>query len=201
MGLAAAVAFDDAPTLDALCGLVGDGHQPKDLRGLHRWLSALDENATLDACAAALETAVHWLRAGPGPAIKKLQGEPAPVVRLRLLTDVLERVPAWRQRLGAMLARVLHECELLPLFEIGLPNDRGIFEETADRMARRILPSPTEASDAGELVGRVFHAHKDVAALEALAPALVEKLVALLLAGEGRDPWARARRRCATPSR
>src|SRR3954470_14498088 len=121
----------DAETLAARhAGLL----KPRDVRALHRWLSSLPAEAgSLDVAMRVLEGAARWLRGGGA----LIENEPAPIVRLRLLVDVLDEVPAWRRALAAAVAHVCADGDALPALEAGLPNDRGLWEESADRMSRR----------------------------------------------------------------
>jgi site-specific recombinase len=183
----AAEAVDEAPTLEGLSALVGDA--PRELRALHRWLSGLGETHDLETATAALAGGVRWLRDGPGPSAKALALEPPPVARLRLLVTALERAPAFRRRFGAALTTLLENADFEPLFEIGLPNDRGILEETSDRLARRFLPSTGDERDGAELIGRIVRNRRDAAMLSALPAELLRALTDCL----GRAaPWARA---------
>src|SRR4051812_42343397 len=122
--------------------------KPRDVRALHRWLSTLPAAPpTVDVAMQSLEAAARWLRSGGA----LIEVEPAPIVRLRLLVDVLDEVPAWRRALAAAVAHVCADGDALPALEAGLPNDRGLWEESADRMSRRFLPSAEAARDLGAL--------------------------------------------------
>jgi site-specific recombinase len=110
-----------------------------------------------DIAAAALEAGARWLRTGGA----LLDVEPAPVVRLRLLVEVLEDVPAWRRALGSLVARVCTDGDALPALEAGLPNDRGLWPESSDRLARRFLPAVDGGRDLGAFVSRLFPTMRD----------------------------------------
>lgn len=151
--------------------------KPRDVRALHRLLSTLPaEGGPLDVAMRALEAAARWLRTGGAV----IEAEPAPIVRLRLLIDVLEEVPAWRRAIAAATARVCAEGDALPALEAGLPNDRGLWPESSDRLARRFLPSSETARDLGALVSRMFPTMRDAMWLAFVPDELAARLVRLL---------------------
>lgn len=151
--------------------------KPRDVRALHRWLSTLPgEGAPLDAAMHALENGARWLRTGGA----LTETEPAPIVRLRLLVDVLEEVPAWRRALAASTTRVCADGDAMPALEAGLPNDRGLWPESSDRLARRFLPSSDSARDLGALVSRMFPTMRDAVWLAFVPDDLAARLVRLL---------------------
>ena len=132
--------------------------KPRDLRALHRWLVSLpNAAASLDAAIRALEAGARWLRTGSA----LIEVEPAPVVRLRLLIEVLEQAPSWRQALAAVVARACAEGDAMPALESGLPNDRGLWPESADRLSRRLLPAADASRDLGALLSRMFPTARD----------------------------------------
>ena len=102
--------------------------KPRDIRILHRWLNALAPDAALAACGDAREAGAEWVD--------------RPTDRFTLLLDALEPVPAWRQAVAHAVATVVHDSDPVSLFELGLPNDRGLREETSDRLAHKLLPVP-----------------------------------------------------------
>ena len=151
--------------------------KPRDVRALHRLLSTLPaEGGPLDVAMRALEAAARWLRTGGAV----IEAEPAPIARLRLFIDVLEEVPAWRRAIAAATARVCAEGDALPALEAGLPNDRGLWPESSDRLARRFLPSSETARDLGALVSRMFPTMRDAMWLAFVPDELAARLVRLL---------------------
>ena len=81
------------------------------------------------------------------------------------------------------LSSVLRETDALRLLcEVGLPNDRGLWNETSDRIARQILPTPPDYEDLAELVARLFRAERDAEWLSSLPAELVGELMSLLAA-------------------
>jgi site-specific recombinase len=179
MSPSTAAALTDVPPPDA--ELLATRHagrlRPRDTRALHRWLSALPADAlSLEVAMRALEAAARWLRSGGA----LTETEPAPIVRLRLLVDVLEEVPLWRRAVAAAVARVCAEGDAMPALESGLPNDRGLWPESADRLSRRLLPSADSARDLGALVSRMFPTMRDAVWLGFVPDDLVAQLVKLL---------------------
>jgi site-specific recombinase len=109
---------------------------------------------------------------------------PAPIPpawrRLEALVLALER-PAVGASACAQVAAVVAASEGVRLFsETGLPNDRGLVNETTDRLFRRILPSPRDDSDLATILGRLFPKKHDLAALADMPPALFERLARAL---------------------
>ncbi len=173
---AAALADATPPDAESLATRHAGRVKPRDVRALHRWLVAMPASPSLDVAMQTLETAARWLRSGGA----LVEVEPAPIVRLRLLVDVLAEVPAWRRALATAVARVCADGDALPALESGLPNDRGLWEESADRMSRRFLPSADSPRDLGALVSRMFPTMRDALWLAFVPDELSARLVKLL---------------------
>ena len=110
-----------------------------------------------------------------GPSIAK-HSEPA-LLRLELLLNALERIPAARRRFQATLHSVLSRTRAIKLFgEIGLPNDRGLLAETSDRLARRFLPQPPADGELFALVGRIIRSLDDLKWLGPAADPLLHRM-------------------------
>jgi len=177
-----------AETIDAdtLCRRFEDAAlPPRDLRALHKRLTALAEAAP-DERAAKLDDVARWVRVG-----RARSDEPAPIARLRTLLDVLGAAPVFREALSAALASALDGKDAVALFESGLPNDRGLWKETADRLARRLLPTLRDERDLGTLVDRFFPTARDADWLAQIPPELAARAAALLPASAA-TPLARA---------
>src|SRR5262245_36696447 len=126
--LAPAPLLAPGPSCEQLCAqFAAAGVKAAEIRVLWRWLSALTAPATLADAVGALETGAGWLFAGA----KTVAGEPGATARLRLLLAVLAEVEPWRARVAASLRRVLTETRATGFFEMGLPNERGLWQETA----------------------------------------------------------------------
>jgi site-specific recombinase len=176
---AAALAEAAPPDAELLATRFAGRVKPHDTRALHRLLSTLTDAPALDAAMNALEAAARWLRSGGA----LIESEPAPLVRLRLMVDVLEEIPAWRRALAAQLARACADGDALPALEAGLPNDRGLWPESTDRLARRLLPTAEASRDLGALVSRMFPTMRDAMWLGFVPDDLATRLVKLL--GDG----------------
>jgi site-specific recombinase len=83
--------------------------------------------------------------------------------RERVWLSVLESSPHVRERYRAAIAAILDETDAVALFvESGLPNDRGLFPETIDRLFRIVLPAPRQETDLARLFLRLFPTQKEV---------------------------------------
>jgi len=122
------------------------------LRDLFAWLSGLpDTEVSVEASTRALAGGVRWLLRGwPTRDPKRAQG------RLSALLDALEAAPTFRGSVRRLLATTLAQVDAMPLFESGLSNDRGIWEESKDRLARRFLPTLRDEGDLGALLTAWF---------------------------------------------
>lgn len=178
MASSTAEALADVPAPDAelLATRFAGRLKPRDTRALHRWLSTLNDTPRFEAAMDTLEVAARWLRSGGA----LLESEPAPIVRLRLLVEVLEEVPVWRRALAATVARVCSDGDAMPALEAGLPNDRGLWPESSDRLARRFLPAAEATRDLGALVSRMFPTMRDALWLGFVPDDLAARLVRLL---------------------
>jgi site-specific recombinase len=168
--------------LDSFAERLGAGAaKMRSVRELHTWLSLLAPEAPLATRVAQLGAGARWL-VGSGPipvADVRWYEEPAPTRRLRLLLDALDGDPLLRERLRATLRVTLHEASCVPLLEWGLPNPRGVGAETADRMARRFLPTPSEPRDLGALLALVIPSAKLAPWLLTIDDALLARVRAL----------------------
>jgi site-specific recombinase len=111
----------------------------------------------------------------------RLSPAPVQVARLRGLVNALAGAPAYRDRLRATLASVLRDSTAVALFsEAGIPSDRGLMNETIDRISRRVLPRPPDDENLERFVSRVFRRPRDCAWIEAAPVELFEKLGEML---------------------
>jgi site-specific recombinase len=109
-----------------------------------------------------------------GPAQRRMQ------VVLALLA-IPEVTAAVRNRLGSFVA----SADGLRLFaEVGLPNDRGLVPETADRLLRRLLPTPRDDRDLAAVLPRLIVNKTQLAQFEALGLDAFTRLAELLGAGD-----------------
>ena len=145
--------------------LHADGPNHRCLQQLHGHLVALDPAAPLPVQVEMLERLGRWVCAGlPPPQALWNPPEPSAVARLRILVNALEKFPDLRAIWADALGDVLAVSTGIKLFaETGLPNDRGLLPETADRLARRFLPRPPEHGQLAELFARIFRKARDAA--------------------------------------
>lgn len=155
--------------------LTTGGYTTRAVKQLHARLSALDPGGELEKRVDAVEQLARWVCDGPKP--PPLEGappEPYATTRLRLLLRAFDTVPAFRQRASACIGSVLAESNALGLLcEVGLPNDRGLLDETTDRLARRFLPAPPDHGDLSVLFARMFRTQRDAEWLGGLPAELV----------------------------
>ena len=130
----------------------------------------------------ALEQLGRFVVAGP-----PTPGADHPAIgRLRLLVEALERVPAASARFVGTMRAVLGRTRAIKLFaEVGMPNERGLWAETTDRLARRLLPEAPAPDELWMLVSKIIRSVDDLAWLGAAADPLLHRLAAI-----GGTAWA-----------
>jgi site-specific recombinase len=176
----------EAPDLMRFAEALGPGAaRLASVRELYAWLVSLDPSASLEVRTERLEAGARWLRRRGGLPLREAVAPdgPSPTRRLQLLLVALKLVPSFRARLVELIARVIAESSALGLVEAGLPNPRGLGAETADRLARRLLPSVEDAHDLGRLLQRMLPKKRDADWLESLSGDLLAALGELLPAG------------------
>jgi len=148
---------------------------------LHGHLVTLEPGAPLSVQVEMFERLGRWVTAGlPPPSSLWVAPEPPAVARLRIAITALERFPELQRRWVSGLGDVLSASTGVKLFaETGLPNDRGLVQETSDRLARRFLPRPPEHGQLAELFARIFRHPRDATWLPAIPDDLFARLVAL----------------------
>lgn len=178
-------AIADVPADGEALGRALDSDAPRHraFRQLHEVLSKLDADAEQGRRLQALEGVARWLCSTA--AVPELPEAPVTertqVKRWRWLTRVLERVPAYRSQLARALRRTLEETSGLRLFaRVGIPGDRGLLNETIDRLSRRFLPEPLDENSLRQLATRLFPAERDLGWLAGVPDEQVSRLVRLL---------------------
>ncbi len=110
--------------------------------------------------------------------------------RERVWLSVLEASPEVRERYREGVTFLLRETAATSLFsQSGLPNDRGLFAEAADRFFQIVLPSPREDSDLAKLLQRMFPTQAEVNRFFNLPPELFDKLVTLAAPPDDSEAW------------
>jgi site-specific recombinase len=185
----ALAAAEELPDLGTFAERVAAGaSRLKSVRELHAWLASLDPLAPLEIRCERLEVLARWLRAsGPIPPRAGFdasdstdQADPTSTRRLRLLLQAFEIAPACTARFRKLVANLLGESHGIDLFEAGLPNQRGVWAESSDRLSRRFLPSVRSPRDLLELVARMFPGRNDADWLQSLPADLVAALAGVL---------------------
>ncbi|HEY0715118.1 MAG TPA: hypothetical protein VGF45_20730, partial [Polyangia bacterium] len=163
------------------------------VRDLGRLLARLIGAADTETFVQALASLCRWV-CQPDRKLPLPPGVPIDVApahrRMQVLLALLaapEVAPALRRRIGAFIA----EADGLRLFaEAGLPNDRGLVPETADRLLRRILPTPRDDRDLAAVLPRLLVNKAQLAQFEAIGLDAFVSLADLLGAGDPEvDSW------------
>jgi len=105
-------------------------------------------------------------------------------------TSILESSPELLARYRSSIALILRETNGLSLFaNSGLPSDRGLPAETANRLSRILLPSPREDTDLSKLFLRMFPTDKDVDRFFNTPEEHFDHIVSLAAPAEDSDAW------------
>jgi site-specific recombinase len=155
----------------------------KVLRELYESLSGFDPEAPLRARLDAFVRLAEWIRDPSPPPVGDgtHTGVHVQWVRLSLVLDAIERVPAWRETVTGALARVLAESSGVHAFaEVGVPNDRGFMSETIDRLSQKFLPRARDDRKLDELFIEMFPQKRDAEWLAELPPELCARVAGLL---------------------
>lgn len=146
---------------------------------------------------------VEWLRV-PGPQAAALAGEaapapatlgelgagapppgapratPWPVRRLRHLLNVLDRNPAYRERVGGLVRATLGSLDATGLLaDYGFAPRQGFLSELGDRIRLACLPGTPQTTDLGELFHLLFTHAADAEWIEAIDDTTLERVIAL----------------------
>ena len=132
---------------------------------------------------------VEWLRHGAAEADGG--DTPRPVLRLRLLLNLLERNEAPRLRITALLRRFWRETDLASLFaDFGFTARRDLWGEVAERLALRVLPGTPDTDDLAALFQLLFTHDDDAAWVAGIDEATLARLAALLSAARSEPAGA-----------
>ncbi len=163
------------PSREELSRLVGGG-EGKALSRLHILLGRLDPGQDHEDQLEAVEALGRFIVAGPS--IPNAGSET--LARLQLLVEVLERVEAVRARFQATIHSVLSRTRGIKMFgEIGMPNDRGLWAETTDRLARKFLPEAPAPHELWMLATKIIRKPADLEWLGVSADPLLHRLAAV----------------------
>lgn len=104
--------------------------------------------------------------------------------------DRLDGDPDEKARVLASVSSLLAEGEGASLFgDVGVPSERGFLSELGDRVSAKLIPSPRDARDLGEVVYRLFRSEDDVRLFTSLPLSDFHRLVRIV--EEGLSPGAR----------
>lgn len=158
-----------------------DAPNQRSIAQLHGHLVTLEPGAPLSILVEMFERLGRWVTAGlPPPSALWVPPEPPAVARLRIAVTAFERFPELKSRWMSGLRDVLAASIGVKLFaETGLPNDRGLMQETSDRLARRFLPRPPEHGQLAELFARIFRHPRDATWIAAIPDDLMARLAAI----------------------
>lgn len=158
-----------------------DGVPARDARELYGVLTDLRSDAGLEESERGLARCIKWVR--------KENRRVSVAQRARIFVDALHADEAFAVRFSATLCHVLTETRAADMLETGIPNERGIWEETADRLSRKLLPTPRDERDLGTVVSRTFSRTADPNWIEALPIETVTSLMQIV-ASRRETPWA-----------
>lgn len=122
----------------------------------------------------------EWLRHGTDERGADGDATPRPVLRLKHLLNMLERNPAPRAQVVALLGRLWRESDVAALFaDYGFTARRDLGGEIAERLRLRLLPGTPDTGDLAALFALLFPAPGDAAWLAAIDAATLGRLAAL----------------------
>lgn len=136
--------------------------------------------------------ALEWLRHAPlltagapadddSAASDAPRATPRPLLRLKHLLNVLDRNPAYREPVATVLTRFWAEMDSAALFaDFGFSPRANFFGELGQRLKLKLLPRTPATTDLSELFGLLFPDDDDALWLEAIDPATLSRLLALL---------------------
>lgn len=183
------VSFDPADFPDVTAfGQAALAHAPKhrSARKLHALLAECDPRAERLERERHLIDLGAWMSHGSTPPpFPDVGDEFPPARRLRVLVAALTAFPEVRARLARMMRVTFIEHSAEGFFaRMGIPGDRGLLAETADRLSRRFMPQPIDEEDVTMLVARIFPRSSDSEWIRDLPVDLVAELIELLRRGD-----------------
>jgi len=122
-------------------------------------LNHFNSNGTLNEQVYWLEQLISWVSFSGVLPVEEESGAKSSIqiVRLKFLLHVLNRNPLWKSNLAKTLRLIVTEGSCLELFsQTGLHQEFGFWAEAADRVIKKVLPTPPNPHDISELFGRVF---------------------------------------------
>ncbi|MDX2090538.1 MAG: hypothetical protein SFX73_21950 [Kofleriaceae bacterium] len=170
-------AFPDAGEFNRILGAQEGKAGPR----LRTILVAFDPGAPLVEQLASLEKLGRFIVAGPAV---ETTGHTA-ILRLQMVVEALEKIAPARTRFQGVLHSVLSQTRAIKLFgEVGLPNDKGLWAETTDRLARRFLPEAPAPHELWRLAGAIVRRLDELDWLGPAADPLLHRMAEV-----GGDAW------------
>ena len=165
---------DPMPSIDAVRKTLAIA-EGKALPRLYAVFAGFDPGDDLETHLEAGEALGRFVVAGPA---MPTAGNEA-IARLQIFVDLLERVPEANARFQALVRSILTQTRGIKLFgEVGMPNDRGLWAETTDRLARKFLPEAPAPHEFWVLAGRIIRSISDLSWLGPAADPLLHRIAA-----------------------
>ena len=140
-------------------------------------LASLDPDAPLAERNLWIIEVAAWIRG-------KQNSVDGAIARLGLLLDTIEANPDIRSKVQAWWAQLLQTVDLTALLaDFGFAPRTAFFNELAERLRRKLLPSTPETIDATELFSMALHTPFDAQWIKALDKPMLERIAALLSPG------------------
>ncbi|WP_321815966.1 MULTISPECIES: site-specific recombinase [unclassified Paraburkholderia] len=109
------------------------------------------------------------------------QRTPPEHVRVRYLLHVLERNPAWKANVGAMVRKLLRDSDSISLLcDAGMPVHSGLVGALVERVQAQLIPPAPNRRDLAALVTLMFPAAYDPEWISTLPADLLKRLQALI---------------------
>jgi site-specific recombinase len=109
------------------------------------------------------------------------QRTPPEHVRVRYLLHVLDRNPAWKANVGAMVRKLLRDSDSISLLcDAGMPVHSGLLGAMVERVQAQLIPPAPNRRDLAALVTLMFPAAYDPEWVATLPADLLKRLQALI---------------------
>ncbi|MBB3257862.1 site-specific recombinase [Paraburkholderia bannensis] len=131
----------------------------------------------------------HWIHrrgkldadAASEPTPDAPQRTPPEHVRVRYLLHVLDRNPAWKANVGAMVRKLLRDSDSISLLcDAGMPVHSGLLGALVERVQAQLIPPAPNRRDLAALVTLMFPAAHDPEWIATLPADLLKRLQALI---------------------
>ncbi|MBK8172233.1 MAG: hypothetical protein IPK60_18070 [Sandaracinaceae bacterium] len=157
-----------------------NGITARDARELHTALGELNADAGIEESERGLARCVKW--------VSRRSRRVSVDQRVCVFVEALESDDSFALRFARTFSHILASTRAEAMLETGIPNERGILEETTDRLSRKFLPTPRDERDLGALVARVFSRSHDPDWIEALPLDMVLRFIRIIVE-RSEAPW------------